>query len=396
MGSIEKRRKFIINLIYYASIILLFYAFIKYMLWPLAPLLIAFLVAVMLQKPVDSIANKTNIKKGLISVAAVIVVVGIIAAFVGLVGSRIVNEFREFIDYFTMRLRDIDWIERTAHTALNALPEFIRDGLSGTVDEYLLEIREAMSAHGADAPSIMIGSFNITSLIFPSLTGVWNTAKQIPSIFIAIVVAIVSCCFMTADYERIVGFIKNLAPQEKRHMISRGKNILFSSVGRLLKAYVLIMMITFAEILLGLSIMKIIGVFDSSYIFVIAVLISVVDIFPILGTGTVLGPWAVFSLITGNAGLGIGLIVIYVTVTIIRQILEPKFVATQLDLSPAAAISAMYIGLQIFGIIGMFILPVLLFCAKILSDEGIINFREEEEGEPSKVDDEHPAEDSSE
>ena len=108
-------------------------------------------------------------------------------------------------------------------------------------------------------------------------------------------------------------------------------------MGKLVKSYALIMLITFAEMSIGLSVLKVIGAYKSGYIFIIAIITAIVDILPVLGTGTVVIPWAVFSLINGSYGLGIGLIVIYACITVIRQIIEPKIVASNLGIPPMSA-----------------------------------------------------------
>ena len=133
------------------------------------------------------------------------------------------------------------------------------------------------------------------------------------------------------------------------------------------------MLITFAEMSIGLSVLKVIGAYKSGYIFIIAIITAIVDILPVLGTGTVVIPWAVFSLINGSYGLGIGLIVIYACITVIRQIIEPKIVASNLGIPPIVSIMGMYIGLQLFGFIGIFIMPIVITVLKVLNDEGVIH-----------------------
>ncbi|MEG1179079.1 MAG: AI-2E family transporter, partial [Oscillospiraceae bacterium] len=262
----------------------------------------------------------------------------------------------------------------------------MEDAVSGTVDEFLSNLQTSMQDGATGSSALSFGSFKLSSLIFPSISGVWNTAKQIPSVLIGVIVSIISCYFMTSDYERVTKSIKLLLPKEKRFLFSRTKTILFSSLGKLAKAYGIIILITFSEVLLGLSIMSIVGVYDSSYVFVIAVITALVDVLPIFGTGTILMPWALYELLTKNTGLGIGLIVLYVVITIIRQIVEPKLVASQLDLPPVATICAMYVGLQMFGVIGMFLMPITLFCVKVLYDEGV--FASYSEDKPTPVVDE--------
>ena len=110
---------------------------------------------------------------------------------------------------------------------------------------------------------------------------------------------------------------------------------------------------------IALSVLKLIGVYTSEYLFVMAFLIALVDIIPVLGTGTVLIPWAVVSLLTGKVGLGIGLLITYAVVLVIRQILEPKLVSGQIGLPPIVTITSMYVGTKIVGVFGFFIVPLL-------------------------------------
>ena len=84
-------------------------------------------------------------------------------------------------------------------------------------------------------------------------------------------------------------------------------------------------------------------------------------------------PWGIISLLRGNIGLGIGLLILYVIITVLRQYIEPKLVAGQLGLPPAATLVAMYLGLKIFGIPGIFMLPLIITVLKVLNDDGVIH-----------------------
>ena len=141
----------------------------------------------------------------------------------------------------------------------------------------------------------------------------------------------------------------------------------------MIKAYCLIILITTFELTVGFYILKFVGVFDNPYIVFIAVAIAFIDIIPVLGTGTVLLPWAVISFIIGNVGLGIGLLVLYVIILVIRQIIEPKLVAGQVGLPPIATIIAMYIGSKTLGVLGFFILPFIVILVKVFNDAGLIH-----------------------
>ena len=96
------------------------------------------------------------------------------------------------------------------------------------------------------------------------------------------------------------------------------------------------------------------------YSFLIALGIAFVDALPILGSGTVLIPWSLGSLIGGNYRMAISLIVIYLIIILTRQLLEPKVLSTQIGLHPLATLLAMYVGLNLVGVLGMILGPVLV------------------------------------
>ncbi|HZK39743.1 MAG TPA: AI-2E family transporter, partial [Clostridia bacterium] len=203
--------------------------------------------------------------------------------------------------------------------------------------------------------------------------GVWSTAKAVPEIAVAILVSIVACFFMTADFDFVTDFIKRQLPENKRQAVSATKRITVSAIGKLAKSYALILLLTFGEMVVGLNILRMIGLYKSSFLLATAVVVALVDIVPILGTGTILIPWAIYSLIAGNTGLGIGLLILYAIIYVIRQMVEPKLVAANLGLPPILTLMAMYVGAKLFGFIGLFLLPLTIMLIKIFNDEGLVN-----------------------
>ena len=127
------------------------------------------------------------------------------------------------------------------------------------------------------------------------------------------------------------------------------------------------MFITFTELCIGLTILRV----DNAP--VIAGIIAVIDIMPVLGTGGVVIPWTLISLVTGDFFRAIGLIIMYVIILVVRNIIEPKIVGSQVGLHPVITLASMFIGLHFFGIIGMFGFPVALSVIKNLNDKKIIH-----------------------
>ena len=121
------------------------------------------------------------------------------------------------------------------------------------------------------------------------------------------------------------------------------------------------MLMTFAEVLVGLSILRV------RYALLMSLIIAVVDILPILGTGTVLIPWAIFSYVTGDGGLGTGLLILYAIVLILRQLIEPRIVGSSLGLHPLATLASIYLGIKLIGLGGIFIGPAAALLVKGIS-----------------------------
>ena len=379
MTDVEKKRKWIINVAFYAMLLVLGFLFYKYAFGVCFPILFAYVVAVVLQKPKNFIINKTPIKKGFASTLCVFALMLIAAAVVVLIGVRASEEVKGFIDYVTVQFSNLDSIVNTLENfvlgIVGKLPEFISETASESIAAIFTQIREFVSGTNTELPDQITQSlpgFDLSWLSAP-ITGVISTASRIPSILIGIVVTIVLACFMTADYDLITRFIYCQFPKDKRKDLTRAKQLLKMNLGKMAKAYALIMVVTFTEVFAGLTILKMIGLFNSSYIAVIAVVTAIVDVIPVLGTGTIVLPWAAYSFIVGNYGMGIGLLVLYVVVTVIRQIVEPKLVAGQLGLPPFVTLIAMYLGLKIFGVLGVFVLPIIAIMLKLLNDEGIID-----------------------
>lgn len=380
MTDVEKKRKAIINIVYFFLIIAIGFLFVRYALGVCFPIVCAFFIATLLQRPKNFLTRKTFFKSGAASVISLFVLIFVILSLIALIGVRAVSEISGFIDYITIQIQHIDVlvtnIENAIMNFIGNLPSFLSETLTESVSTIFTQIREYLAGQSTELTDSITGSigsaFSFTWITTP-LSGVISTAKQIPSILIAVVITLVASCFMTADYDEIMGFVKRQFPKEKRKDLSRAKVLLKSTLSKMAKAYALIMTVTFTEMFIGLSILKLAGIYSSNYAVIIAIVTAFVDIIPVLGTGTVLIPWALYNLIVGNYSLAIGLAVIYAVITVIRQIVEPKLVAGQLGLSPVVTITSLYLGLKIFGVLGMIIAPILVTMLKVLNDEGIIH-----------------------
>ncbi len=384
MTGIEKKKNFIISVLHGAIVLALFYAFFKYAFGLLLPFIGAVLVAMLLQKPINFICNKTPLKRGIVSVFLVIVCSLVILFVISMVFVWIGTELKGFFQYLMIQLEDIPAFIVKIEVALTNALSFLPDKIENTVTSFISEKLNGI-LNPPNNPNSSASGFDISTLATP-LIGILDTAKQIPTTLVSIVIAVVTCCFMSSDFKTVKKVFLSFFKDEAREKVVRAKHLLFPALGKMVKAYALIITITFTELSLGLFVLQLIGIYESGYIFIIAGITALIDIVPVLGTGTVLVPWALYSLFTGNIPLAIGIIIMYVCITVIRQIIEPKLVAAQLGIPPFATIMAMYIGSRIFGFIGLFLLPITIVMVKMLNDEGIIHvFHKVEEETPVAV-----------
>lgn len=370
MTGIEKKKNFIINTVYLVILLALFYLFFKYAFGTFFPFLIAIAAAMILQKPVNFISKKTPIKRGLASVFCVLFGFFTMIAVLVLIGIWAGIELKGFIDYLIIQLEDIPaFIQKIQHYLANGL-SFLPDSIENTITSFVGD-KLSLLLDNPETPTTEGMNIDFSTLSTPLLS-LLDTAKAIPTTLVSILVALIACCFMTSDYKTLRSIVLGFFRPETRDKIVRAKNLLIPSLGKMAKAYGKIIAITFCEISLGLGLMRLLGIFESNYIFIIAIIIALIDIVPVLGTGTVLIPWALISLFNGDYGMAIGLIIMYVCITVIRQIIEPKLVAAQLGIPAFLMVIAMFMGTKIFGFIGLFLLPITLVMLKLLNDEGII------------------------
>ena len=365
---IEKRRGFIINFLYFSIIVGIFYVLVNYAMGYIFPFVFASVLAVALQTPVRFISRKLHVKAhGVVSLILVLMIVSAVVGVLFLAGKKIVEEVSKLV--------------MTVANRYDSLAEFVGD-VRAYADTLVAKLPAGAQVKATEALDNLMAKvssgegFSIDpSMLSAPLEGAWNVVKVIPSVLVTILVTIISCVFMTSEYDIIRDMILSFFTEEKGKKIVEAKRVVTKGVGKLLKAYLTIMLITFTEVFLGLYLMKIIGVYQGGYIPVIALVVCIVDIVPVLGTGTVVIPWAIYSFVTGNIGLGIGLAILYVVITVLRQAIEPKLVASQVGLPSIVTIMAMFLGARLFGLFGVVLLPFTVIVIKLMLDEGIIGSR---------------------
>lgn len=371
--KVVKRRDTLINLAYAAVIFGLLYLFFRYCFWVAAPFLLTFLFAVVNQRPLRWLDKKTNHKcHGLWSVLIVLFSILIILVPFGLLLQKLFREVGNFVTYISDQMNDLPGFLSTVQKNVLHFLQFLPDSIYATVSDSINNFFNGL-IQDFDLSKLGLDLSTVKSGISSSVSGVVNVVKNLPSVLLAVVIAIIAWILFTKDYNKVVHFIKLQLPDKQKNLLSETKQLFSKTIVNMLRAYALIMFITFCELFLGFTIMNTAGIMHNAYAVVIAIGIAIFDILPVAGSGGILIPWALISLLDGETKQGVGLLVLYVVITVIRQYIEPKIVGQTLGVNPLVTLMGLYFGLKIFGFIGMFLVPLAVMTVKAFNDTGRIH-----------------------
>ena len=221
---------------------------------------------------------------------------------------------------------------------LSALLARFAPDLSGAVQLWMQSFASAAAKLSTSASSALLAACT-------------DIAGKIPLWFLTVVVTIFCSGFISLDYPKVMQLLLLPIPQKLRPGLARLKNFAATTLLRLVRAYLLLLLITFGELCLGLWLLGV-GPFAA-----VAAVIALLDLLPVIGTGSVLVPWAVLALLGGESGLGWGLIVLYLVITVARNFLEPRIVGSSIGLPPLLSLVCVYAGLRLFGVLGAVLMP---------------------------------------
>lgn len=351
----EKRKRYIVNAAYVLIVLLLIVFVFRYAIFWLMPFVIAFGVAFILKPIINGISRTTHAPRR--PVAALVVLL-----FYGTVGVLI------FIGVFQLIVSLRQWIFNLPYLyeeqMLPALEMIYKELLNMVKDWDPATVQEIQNV-----AQNMVGELtNLVTTLSGTLIGFASQmALSLPALFISILFTVISSFFIAMDYYRITTFIVGQFSEKNQSIIMDAKNYVVSTVFKMITSYAMIMTITFAELCAGFWLL---GLENP---FLTAACIAIVDVLPVLGTGGVMVPWVIIELVMKNYSFALGLLAIYVFVTVVRNVIEPKIVGKRVGLHPVIMLICMFIGATLFGALGIVILPFLVIVIKNLNDTGKIH-----------------------
>lgn len=317
-----------------------------------APFLLALVIAIFLEPFTQFLVNRLKINRLIAAVISSTLFTGGLITVVALIGIKIVAELTVFLQHVPGYLQNAsNYLISLIETALS----FSNDGndpLPGQLETWVAKVTELLTGLSQSASGYLL-----------------SFAKGIPDFFIFSIVFIVAVYLFSMSMPTMKSSFLSLFEEKSRQQIDQVLGSLRSSVFGFLRAQLTLSLITYAICFMGLMIL------DTGYELAISLLIILVDLLPVLGTGSVLVPWASYQLLIGDYFTGIGLLIMFVVITIVRRSVEPKILGDAVGISALSALISLYVGYQLVGVIGFFLGPIVVIVFIAARKAGLLDFK---------------------
>ncbi len=307
------------------------YLLLKYVLPAAFPFVLALVVSFAISRTAGGISKRTKIPQGVCAFLIVSALLLLLGALIYFVLSRLVLQISALVGGISDGALD------SLFCSLEKIPligEFVFD-----TEEYAKNELTPIFSRALEALCEGLGSI-ATAAISAS-----------PRLLFSGIVYIMCIYYMSVDFDAVVRFFKRILPQNAFDGLRGAKRGALVLGVKFLRAYALIFAVTLSEIFLALCILC------PQYALAGALIIALIDVLPVFGAGLVLLPWGIASLILGDTFVGVGLLVLYLIITVTHRIIEPRLIGDCVGIHPLASLLCMYVGYRFFGMAGMIFLP---------------------------------------
>ena len=333
------------------------YLAIRYALPLLLPFFLGMCIASTVQKPAALLSARIpRLSRRLCCVILTSAVILMLTAALYFAFCSLMKEAMDFCPAIPERIRDFrrsvyDASRRAEGTsAWNKFTSFAASGADRLMNFLAENYRDYL-------PSVLSRSTRVVS--------------GLPSLAAAAVFTLLSALFACGDFQGVGETVRQFLPEKAARGLSRVIKAAVTTMSLLLRTYGVILLVTFCELVAGLGLMALTG-HRTGNIVTISLVIALIDILPVLGTGTVLIPWGLFQILSGEYVSGIMLFSVFAVIETVRSVLEPKLIAGRLKLHPFFTLAGVYIGGKLFGAMGIFVMPFAMMTAKTLTEEDAV------------------------
>ena len=320
----------------------------------LSPFLFALVLAWVLNPAVRWLQRRTNASRKAVSMVLVVLVFAVIGGVLFGLGWIAVDQVRSLFDNRQSLLDELlgglvsvvnsvsGWLGGLVPQGVLTTSEDLVDAFVGWVQG--LDFSGWLTEMAGQAPSMV--------------TGVSNFA-------VALVVFMMGSYFITGDYPRLRFELADRVPMVARDFCRSVKDIFMSAFGGYVKSQLILSAGVFMILTIGFLLMR------QPYGLLLAFGLAVLDFIPIIGSGTMMVPWAVVDMVLGNYGEAAALMSIWGVIALFRRFAEPKILGDQTGLSPILSLVGIYVGMKLGGVLGMVVGPLLLLVCINLAKLGI-------------------------
>lgn len=322
---------------------------LKYLLPVLLPFLLGAMIALGAEPMVSLGVRRLRLPRWLAAGVGVTVTLVLLLTTLWLVGALAVKELGNLAGA-------VPDIQQTAQQGLTLL----QDWLVGIADRAPDGLRSLLT-------QIVLDFFGSGTALLQQVTGrlpglLTSLLGWIPDGAVGLGTGILAGFMISARLPKIKSLLARRLPAAWRETYLPALQRMRKALGGWFKAQLKLMAVTYGIVTAGLLILNI------SYGPVWALLVALVDAVPVLGTGTVLIPWALISLLQHQPLQAVGLLCTYAAAFLTRTVLEPRLVGKQLGLDPLVTLIFFYIGYKFWGVLGMLLAPMLATAAKSLTE----------------------------
>ena len=332
--------------------------FFRYLVPPLLslfmPFVLALVVSWLLNPLVRLLQKRLGLSRGFLSLLLILLAFAAVGGIFFALSQSLFTEISSLLNNWEVIWHSLQSAVTAVGAWLDQVLAYLPEEITTYVDGILERLWEAVSAWAGDAMPIL---------------GNWagNFAMSIPSFVVALIVFILGTYFITADYPHYRFLLTDRLPQGARNFFSHVRNTALGAFAGYVRAEILISIVVFFILLVGFFLL------GQPYAVLLALALAVLDFIPIIGSGTIMVPWAVVDLITGNWFHALGLMAVWGVVCVFRRVAEPKFVGSQTGLSPILSLISMYVGMQLGGVLGMILGPILCLVVWNVCRSGIFH-----------------------
>ncbi len=332
--------------------------FLKHGVHVLLPFLLAWVLSLLVLPPAERLAKRTRVPKKLCAALLLLLSLGVLVWVVFLSLNRLLREIEELLGFLG---EDPAVIEGKIQQTV----EFISDFVARIPILSVLDGMEGESPFGVDVGTL-VGEFfrnavsELTARI-PPLVG--RVVAGVPQALLFLLVFLISSFYFALDGDRIAEGVCSALPKGIAAHTGGLRKKASALLYRYLRVYLVLFLLTFTELLVGLTLL------GRGYAFLLALVISALDILPLLGVGSVLLPWAGYLFLIRDFRTAIGLLVLWGVITVVRQIVEPRLIGESFGIHPLLALVSLYAGLKLFGFVGILVAPAVTVFVRLAVSE---------------------------